>query len=59
VQKDPAEKENPQTAGRDGPSDEVSTAKVYVCDICGFSMLDTHCKLQCRRCGYIRDCSDP
>ena len=29
------------------------------CDICGFLMLDVHCKLICRNCGFMRDCSDP
>ncbi len=29
------------------------------CDICGFPMLDVHCKLICRNCGFMRDCSDP
>lgn len=29
------------------------------CDICGTSMLDLHCKLICRQCGFKRDCSDP
>ena len=29
------------------------------CDICGFPMLDVHCKLVCRNCGFMRDCSDP
>lgn len=32
---------------------------VYVCDLCGNTMLDLHCKLVCERCGYKRDCSDP
>lgn len=29
------------------------------CDLCGGEMLDRHCKLVCRSCGYQRDCSDP
>jgi hypothetical protein len=29
------------------------------CDICAFPMLDVHCKLICRKCGFMRDCSDP
>ena len=29
------------------------------CDICGVPMLDVHCKLICRNCGFMRDCSDP
>ncbi|HLE97990.1 MAG TPA: hypothetical protein VI997_11510 [Candidatus Thermoplasmatota archaeon] len=31
----------------------------YTCDRCGGEMLDVHCKLSCRRCGFVRDCSDP
>jgi len=30
-----------------------------LCDICGYPMLDIHCKLICRHCGFMRDCSDP
>lgn len=30
-----------------------------ICDSCGASMLDLHCKLRCLRCGFFRDCSDP
>ncbi len=29
------------------------------CDRCGASMIERHCKLVCRVCGYQRDCSDP
>lgn len=29
------------------------------CDLCGGPMLDLHCKLICRQCGFKRDCSDP
>ena len=29
------------------------------CDVCGLPMLDVHCKLICRNCGFMRDCSDP
>ena len=32
---------------------------VYYCDLCGNPMLDLHCKLVCKTCGYRRDCSDP
>lgn len=31
----------------------------YYCDLCGNRMLDLHCKLVCKTCGYRRDCSDP
>ena len=29
------------------------------CDICGAPTLEIHCKVICRNCGYVRDCSDP
>ena len=29
------------------------------CDVCGGRMVAHKCKLQCERCGYTRDCSDP
>ncbi len=37
----------------------VDSAAGERCDICGFPMLDVHCKLVCRNCGFMRDCSDP
>jgi hypothetical protein len=43
---------NPHTLSPTQPEGEV-------CDICGSSMLDVHCKLICRNCGFMRDCSDP
>lgn len=33
--------------------------EVFYCDLCGYVMLNLHCKLICERCGYKRDCSDP
>ncbi|NKE69355.1 hypothetical protein MNODULE_01125 [Nitrospiraceae bacterium HYJII51-Mn-bac16s-1-B09] len=50
---------------KSSPSKEVlpdtgkSAKKLYWCDLCGAPMLDLHCKLICRRCGFKRDCSDP
>lgn len=29
------------------------------CDICGAPTIEIHCKVICKNCGYIRDCSDP
>jgi len=43
---------NPRTLSSTLPEGEL-------CDICGFPMLDVHCKLVCRHCGFMRDCSDP
>jgi len=40
-------------------SRERRAAPEPLCDLCGAPMLERHCKLLCRRCGYQRDCSDP
>jgi hypothetical protein len=32
---------------------------VHVCELCGATMYDHHCKIVCPNCGYKRDCSDP
>lgn len=32
---------------------------VHVCELCGTTMYDHHCKIVCPNCGYKRDCSDP
>ncbi len=29
------------------------------CWICGAPIVDVHCKIVCKRCGFMRDCSDP
>jgi hypothetical protein len=29
------------------------------CELCGARVLERHCKIVCRNCGYTRDCSDP
>lgn len=46
---------SPKVPQEIGPAAE----RVYLCDLCGAAMLDLHCKLICRRCGFKRDCSDP
>jgi len=33
--------------------------EIFYCDLCGAVMLNLHCKLICKQCGYKRDCSDP
>lgn len=35
------------------------TTAVVRCELCGGPVIDRHCKLVCRNCGYQRDCSDP
>jgi hypothetical protein len=37
----------------------VSSTGQSVCDLCGSPMRESHCKLVCDQCGYVRDCSDP
>jgi hypothetical protein len=37
----------------------TSRAGQPVCDLCGYPMRESHCKLICDQCGYTRDCSDP
>ncbi|MGE0160983.1 MAG: hypothetical protein AB7T31_16395 [Gemmatimonadales bacterium] len=37
----------------------VSRTGRPVCDLCGYAMRESHCKLVCDQCGYTRDCSDP
>jgi hypothetical protein len=31
----------------------------HICDMCGGTMIERHCKILCLQCGYQRDCSDP
>ncbi|GEM_PF-2719000 len=38
---------------------EQRMEKAERCDLCGAAMIDLHCKLICRQCGFKRDCSDP
>jgi hypothetical protein len=30
-----------------------------VCELCGGTVEQLHCKIKCLTCGYFRDCSDP
>jgi hypothetical protein len=39
--------------------ESASNVDEPVCDLCGATMDERHCKLVCRQCGYMRDCSDP
>lgn len=48
----------PINRGRTFPP-EGADGDVVLCDLCGNPMLDRNCKLECRVCGYQRDCSDP
>ena len=37
---------------------EETGAHVYLCDRCGFQMVEEHCKVVCPNCGGRYDCSD-
>lgn len=41
------------------PGELSEPGAIYVCEICGAEMFESHCKIICPRCGYRRDCSDP
>ncbi len=44
-----------------GSKEQVETGKkrpVYICDRCGFQMIERHCKVVCPNCGSRWDCSD-
>jgi hypothetical protein len=45
----------------DSTTDEsvIEEPAVYICDRCGHLVLSVHCKILCRNCGFMRDCSDP
>lgn len=43
-------------AGPRAPGTEVATT---VCWLCGAAILERHCKIVCKNCGFTRDCSDP
>jgi hypothetical protein len=44
------------TAGR---TPGVSETTHGDCPRCGGALYERHCKLCCRNCGVVRDCSDP
>lgn len=59
---DPAEvAQGDRAAGGGRAADEASdpAARAPCCDLCGAPMIERHCKIVCRNCGYQRDCSDP
>ena len=39
-------------------NDKVNIENPITCDICGSPMVQWHCELICRNCGYRRDCTD-
>jgi ribosomal protein L37E len=36
-----------------------ASSNAHLCDRCGETMYEFHCRIICPRCGYQRDCSDP
>ena len=36
----------------------MSERRVWMCDRCGFQMVEQHCKVICLNCGARWDCSD-
>lgn len=46
---------------RGGDPDPEGAGRVPrgTCELCGGPTIERHCKIQCLRCGYQRDCSDP
>jgi hypothetical protein len=54
----PAEADAPSPASEPESRDD-GPAGASICDLCGSTMVEHHCKLLCPRCGYMRDCSDP
>jgi hypothetical protein len=32
---------------------------IHICEVCGERMEERHCKIVCKNCGRLRDCSDP
>jgi rubrerythrin len=46
-----------EPAKKDG-TEPIQERRVYLCDRCGFEMIETHCKVVCPNCGSRWDCSD-
>ena len=52
--------EEPRVVDRADFDPGYDPAAPIVCEICGAHMVYTgSCKIACRSCGYLRDCSDP
>jgi rubrerythrin len=43
---------------KDEPSSEQPKRRIYICDRCGFKMIEKNCKVVCPNCGSRYDCSD-
>ncbi len=49
--------ERPQNS-RDEVGNAGAVRPIYICDRCGFEMVEDHCKVVCPNCGARWDCSD-
>ncbi len=52
---------NAPTRAKNGPEEQAQPGekrRVYLCDRCGFEMIERHCKVICPNCGSRWDCSD-
>ncbi len=38
--------------------EETPQKRVFICDRCGFKMVEKNCKVVCKNCGNRFDCSD-
>lgn len=57
---EPTEKRRPRVVDRADFDPHHDPAAPIVCEICcGVMVYTAACKIQCRVCGYKRDCSDP
>jgi hypothetical protein len=50
--------QQPQTNERSMQEPSVPKKRVYLCDRCGFEMVEKNCKVACKNCGNRFDCSD-
>ena len=49
---------NPEDKNRVLDGSPKNEKKIYVCDRCGFDMVERSCKVECPNCGNRFDCSD-
>ncbi len=45
-------------AGSPNEQEDGEDSRPYICDRCGFKMIEIHCKVICPNCGSRYDCSD-
>lgn len=44
--------------GREEQKLQIKEEHIYLCDRCGFKMIEKNCKVICPNCGNRFDCSD-